>query len=470
MNRQAKVEQWGNIEELPSLLAHAHLLAAEYIDEVRERPVFPTPAALERLAAFDEPLPVESSAPRDVLSALHEIGSPATVAQTGGRYFGFVNGGALPIGLAAKWLADVWDQNAAHYVMSPIASMLEEVCERWIVELLGLPRETAAGFVSGTSLANFSGLCAGRNQLLRQKGWDVAKQGLRGAPPLRILAGADAHASVFKAVSLLGMGTDSVELVPMDDQGRMIPERMPDLHEGALVVTQAGNVNSGAFDPVGEICDQVHPMGSWVHVDGAFGLWAAASPSMLSLYSGCEKADSWSMDAHKTLNVPYDSGIVLCRSREALTSAFQASASYFQWTDHREGMQYTPSMSRRARGVELWAVLKTLGRSGVRKLVERLAENARLFAKRLHAEGFRIHNDVVFNQVLTSCDDDEATNATLKQLQSAGECWCGGSIWRGSAVIRISICDWSTTSDDIERSIAAFIAARERSINGSGTA
>ena len=449
------------VGELPALLDQAHRHAADYVDGLRHRSIFPTPAALDGLADFDEPLPSGPNPPAEVLATLHRLGSPATVVQTVGRYFGFVDGGALPVGIAARWLADVWDQNTAQYVMSPVASRLEEVCEAWVVDLLSLPGGTAAGFVCGTTLANFSALCAGRNELLRRRGWDVAKKGLQGAPGLRVFAGDDAHASVFKVVSLLGMGTECVELVPTDDQGRMIPEQIPDLVEGALVITQAGNVNSGAFDPIGAVCDRVHRVGSWVHVDGAFGLWAGASPDLRPLYQGCERADSWSVDAHKTLNVPYDSGIVLCRDRAALTSAFEASGAYFQWTDRREGMRYTPTMSRRARCVELWAVLKSLGRSGVAALVDRLVEHARLFAVRLQEEGFGVRNEVVFNQVLISCENDVVTRKTLEHVQSSGECWCGGSAWNGEAVIRISVCDSSTTFADVECSVTAFVRARD---------
>jgi glutamate/tyrosine decarboxylase-like PLP-dependent enzyme len=259
---------------------------------------------------------------------------------------------------------------------------------------------------------------------------------------------------------MLGLGTDNIEIVPADDQGCMLPDQMPKLDEGALVVTQVGNVNSGAIDPVGAVCQQAHAAGSWVHVDGAFGLWACVMPSMRHLCDGIEKADSWSVDAHKTLNVPYDSGMILCRNRDALTSAFKASASYFQWSEHRDGMNFTPSMSKRARVIELWAVLKSLGRRGVQHLVEQLCENARLFAQLLRERGFQIHNDIVFNQVLVSCEDDELTTATLRNIQNSGECWCGGSTWHGKAVIRISICDWATKPKDIERSVHAFVRAR----------
>jgi glutamate/tyrosine decarboxylase-like PLP-dependent enzyme len=283
---------------------------------------------------------------------------------------------------------------------------------------------------------------------------------LYGAPPIRVIVGEDAHAAVRKSVSLLGMGNSQIEVVPVDDQGRMRLDRFPCLATPSLVVAQAGNVNSGGFDPIGEVCERTHDGGGWVHVDGAFGLWAAASPSLAHLHAGIDQADSWAADAHKTLNVPYDCGIVLCRNREALLRAFHASASYFQWSEHRDPMNYTPSMSKRARAVALWAILKTLGRDGVARLVEQLCENARYFGERLKIDGFHVHNDIVFNQVLASCRDDRETTNTLKQIQASGECWCGGATWKGQKVIRVSVCSWATTKKDIDRALAAFSEAR----------
>ena len=453
-------------DEQITLLEAAQRYAEEYLRDIDQRPVFPDPAALEALREFDEPLPEAPTDPAETLAMLHRVGSPGTVAQVGGRYFGFVDGGALPVGVAARVLADTWDQNTAHYVMSPVAAHLEEICERWLVGLLGLPNGTAAGFVTGTTLANLSGLAAGRNELLRRQGWDVSDSGLYGAPPIPVVVGADAHAAVRKSLSLLGMGDAHTRVVPVDAEGRMRLDAFPALDEPCLVVTQAGNVNSGAFDPIGDICDRTHEMGGWVHVDGAFGLWAAAVPSLSSLTPGLNRADSWAVDAHKTLNVPYDCGIVLCRDREALQSAFRATASYFLWSEHRDPMRYTPSMSKRARAVELWAILKTLGREGVVRLVEQLCERARYFADQLEDEGFRILNDVVFNQVLVSGTDDEETTKTLAHIQSLGECWCGGSTWHGRPVIRVSVCSWATTKEDIDRSVAAFCTARTRARSG----
>jgi glutamate/tyrosine decarboxylase-like PLP-dependent enzyme len=442
------------------IFEQAKSFAYAYMDGVHDRNVFPTGEAIAELDMFDEPLPESPSAPQEILSWLHRYGSPATVAQAGGRYFGFVNGSSVPAALAARWLSDVWDQNAALYVISPIVSRLEVICEKWLVDLLGLPPETGAGFVSGTSTATMCGLAAGRNELLKRLGWDVNRDGLFDAPHLRVILGDQAHATVFKALALLGFGRERVERVPVDGQGRIIAAQLPELDDHCLVIAQAGNVNSGAFDPLDEIGDRVRKAGAWLHIDGAFGLWAAGSRTHCHLTAGLEKADSWSADAHKTLNAPYDCGIVFGRDREALVNAMQASASYILYSGNRDGMLYTPEMSRRGRAVELWATLKSLGRTGVGELIDRLCAHAQAFAGQLRAQGFRILNEVVFNQVLVACDTPEQTKATLEIVQKSGECWCGGAIWNGEPVIRISVCSWATTEADVERSVAAFARAR----------
>ncbi len=445
-----------------ALFGQACTFACDYMDKVSERSVIPSERAIKNLEVFNEPLPEQPGDAAEILCMLHEYGSPATMAQTAGRYFGFVNGSFTPAALAAKWLSDVWDQNAALYVISPIASQLEAVCEKWMAELLGLPEGTAAGFVSGTSIATACGIAAGRNEILRRQGWDAAAQGLFGAPPIRVVVGEQAHATVFKALALLGLGKDRVEKVPVDGQGRMLPDKLPKLDSNTLLILQAGNVNSGAFDPMDELCEQAQEAGAWVHVDGAFGLWAAASENKCHLTKGIEKADSWSVDGHKTLNTPYDSGIVLCKDRDALISALQASGSYILYSDKRDGMLYTPEMSRRARGIELWATLKFFGRSGVQELVDGLCDRAVQFAGLLSEKGFRVLNEVVFNQVLVACDSPDETKAVLENLQRSGECWCGGATWKGESVIRISVCSWATTPQDVERSAAAFEAARSQ--------
>jgi len=438
--------------------------AFDYLDNIHERRVYPSQDALELLASFDERLPQHPQDVLDTLKMLHEKGSPATVAQGGGRYFGFVNGNIIPASLAARWLADTWDQNAAMYVSSPIAAKCEEVSERWLVDLFGLPADTAAGFVSGTSTATLCGLLAGRNTLLEKQGWDANESGLFGASPIRVVISEQAHGTVRKALAILGFGQANIDWIPSDDQGRILPDQIPDLDGNTLLVLQAGNVNTGAFDPFVPICSRAQEAGAWVHIDGTFGLWAAACEKTRYLTTGIEMADSWSVDAHKTLNAPYDSGIVLCKDRSALVKALQASGSYLQLSQDRDGMLYTPEMSRRGRGIELWALLKSLGRSGVDLLVNQLCKNAQLFAAQLSQNGFRILNDVVFNQVLVACDTPDITKQTLNNIQQSGECWCGGSQWMDEPAIRISVCSWSTTQNDVLSSVKAFIKSRDNSM------
>jgi len=449
-------------QQSKALLEQAKAFAYEYADGAAERNVFPSKHALADLQQFVEDLPAVSGDAAAILQQLHQYGSPATTAQTGGRYFGFVNGGILPVTLATKWLSDFWDQNTALYVMSPIASKLEEICECWLKQLFGLPDSTVAGFVSGTSSAIVCGLAAARYRLLRNQDWDFNQQGHNGAPPLRIISGRQTHSAVIKAVALLGFGTDNIEWVEADDQGRILPEKLPELDATCIILLQAGNVNSGSFDPYEAICDSANRAGAWVHIDGAFGLWAGGTKRLKHLTKGMEKAHSWSVDGHKTLNTPYDSGILLCRDRDALVMALQASGSYITYTENRDGMLYTPEMSRRARAVELWAALKYLGADGVDELVYGMHERALQFAHELRAAGFEIRNDVVFNQVIVApADNDLETDKILEAIQDSGECWVGGSVWQGKKVIRISVCSWVTSAADISRSVQAFVAARK---------
>jgi glutamate/tyrosine decarboxylase-like PLP-dependent enzyme len=449
-------------QQSKSLLEQAKGYAYEYADGAAQRNVFPSKQALANLEQFVEDLPASSGDATAILKQLHEYGSPATTAQTGGRYFGFVNGGILPVTLATKWLSDFWDQNTALYAMSPIASKLEEICERWLRQLFGLPDSTVAGFVSGTSSAILCGLAAARYRLLQNQGWDFNQQGHNGAPALRIIAGRHIHGAVTKAVALLGFGLDNIEWVEGDDQGRILPEQLPQLDGSCIVLLQAGNVNSGSFDPFDGICDRANEVGAWVHIDGAFGLWAGATKRLKHLTQGMEKAHSWSVDGHKTLNTPYDSGILLCRDRDALIMALQASGAYLNFSENRDGMLYTPEMSRRARAIELWAALKYLGADGVDELVYGMHERALQFAEELGAAGFEILNDVVFNQVIVApADKDAETDKILAAIQDSGECWVGGSVWQGKKVIRVSVCSWVTSPEDVSRSVQAFIKARD---------
>ena len=397
-----------------------------------------------------------------MLAELDDVGSPATVASAAGRYFGFVTGGALPAALAANWLAGAWDQNAGAAVMSPVAAALEDVALRWLTDVLALPSGCAGGFVTGATMANFTALAAARHALLRRAGWDVEAEGLFGAPPIAVVVGDEVHVSVLKALSLLGLGRDRVTRVPTDDEGRMRSDLLPALDDRTVLCVQAGNVNTGSFDPVGELCKAAHGARAWVHVDGAFGLWAAAAPARAPLVAGVAEADSWAFDAHKWLNVPYDSGVVICRDSSAMRAAMSASAAYLVRSDGRDPDEYTPELSRRARGVEIWAALASLGRSGLAELIERTCRYAARFAQGMRAAGYDVLNQVVLNQVLVSFGSDDATRRVVAAVQEEGTCWCGRTVWHGRAAMRISVSSWATTEDDVERSLAAIVRVAEQ--------
>jgi len=390
---------------------------------------------------------------------LDELGSPATMASAGPRFFGFVIGGSHPVSVAASWLATAWDQNAGAYVASPIAATLERVAQRWLVELFGLPGTTVVGFVTGATMANLSALAAGRHAVLARAGWDVEEQGLTGAPAITVIAGDEVHPSVVKALGLLGLGRGRVRRVPVDGQGRMRPDALPRISGPTIVIAQAGNVNTGAFDPVAEVTAQAHEAGAWVHVDGAFGLSAAAAPGRAHLVRGVSTADSWATDAHKWLNVPYDSGLALVRDPEPLRAAMGVTAPYLPDSMLREPAASAPELSRRARGVEVWAVMRALGRSGVADLVERSCRHAERFAAGLRAAGHEILNNVVLNQVLVAFGDDGATRRVVAAVQEDGTCWCGVTVWQGRTAMRISVSGWSTTEADVDRSLEAILRA-----------
>jgi len=447
------------------LFEQAKDYALEYAENSIDRNVYPTDNAIENLKVFDESLPDKIGESKTIIEKLHKYGSPATVSQIGGRYFGLVNGGIIPTALAVKWINDFWDQNTPLYVTSPITSKLETIVENWLKEIFNLTTDTVAGFVSGTSMAILCGLAAARYRIYRRLDWDVNSKGLINAPKIRIVAGKHAHGTVLKAVTLLGFGKDIIEWVDVDNQGRIIPDLIPELDERTILILQAGNVNSGAFDSFQDICDKAKQSNAWIHIDGAFGLWAAGSEKLSYLTKGIEKADSWSVDGHKTLNTPYDSGIVLCKDKDALVSALQASGSYIVYGENRDGMLYTPEMSRRARAVELWATIKYLGKEGIDELVYGLHDRAKQFADELSKYGFKILNEVVFNQVIVACDNDLETESTLKNIQELRDCWCGGSQWFDKKVIRISVCSWATTEKDIDISINSFVKAREMTKN-----
>jgi len=431
----------------------------DYLEGEDTRPVAPTAKAVAALSNLRGPLPPGPTSAEAVLHLLHEFGSPATVAKTSGRFFGFVNGGCLPAALAASWLVSTWDQNAAFFVQSPVAITLEEVALEWVRELLGLPEGAGGAVVTGATMANFTALAAARHTILSRLGWDVEADGLFDAPPITVVVGEEAHASVAKALGLLGLGRNRVVKVPVDAQGRMRADSLPQMNAQTILCLQAGNVNSGAFDPALAIVPAARAAGAWIHVDGAFGLWAAVSPEFRKWTKGFDLADSWATDAHKWPNIGYDCGVALVREPEALRSAMSMDAAYLVQGEHREPSYFNPELSRRARGVELWAGLRSLGRSGMKEIVERTSTHARRFATGLKAAGFEILNDVVINQVLVSFGSEEKTLRTIERIQADGTCWCGGTVWQGRTAMRISVSSWATTSDDVDRSLAAMLRA-----------
>lgn len=370
-------------------------------------------------------------------------------------------GGALPAGLAASWLASAWDQNAGLVAASPVAAAVEEIALKWLLDALGLPASCAGAFVTGATMANFTALAAARHAVLAAAGWDVEAEGLIGAPAVTVIVGAEAHASLYKALGLLGFGRNRVLTVPTDGQGRMRADAFPalPLDEPAIVCLQAGNVNTGACDPAREICARAHAAGAWVHIDGAFGLWAAVAAERAHLVDGVADADSWATDAHKWLNVPYDSGVAFVREPAALRAAMAQSAAYYIAGEHREPMHYTPETSRRARGVEIWAVLRSLGRAGLADLIERSCAQATRFADGLQGAGYEILNDVALNQVLVSFGTDVRTRQVIEAVQRDGTCWCGGTRWHGRDAMRISVSNWATTEADVDLSLAAILRA-----------
>jgi glutamate/tyrosine decarboxylase-like PLP-dependent enzyme len=449
---------------LPSdnVLSFAAEKAQAYVNNVSNRRVSPSEASLAMFAELHEPFPASSTPPSEVIKRLDQVGSTTTMATTGGRYFGFVNGGMVPTAMAANWLAAAWNQNAALRVMSPIAAELEEIVLRWVCEALGLPSDCAGGLVTCATMANFTALAAARQTLSARAGWDVTNDGMFGAPPIEVVVGAEVHASILKALSLAGFGRKRLTIVDADSQGRMRAEKLPRLSKQTIVCIQAGNVNTGAFDPAWEICQTAREQGAWVHVDGAFGLWARISPNYDRLTRGYEQADSWATDAHKWPNVGYDSGVVLVRNGEALRASMGMTAAYLETGARREPLHHTPESSRRARGVELYAAMKSLGRSGLCDLIERTCARAQQFAEALRNGGFDVLNDVVINQVLVSFGPPEVTREVIRRVQEDGTCWCGGTVWQGKTAMRISVSSWATTETDVERSLEAiFRIARE---------
>jgi glutamate/tyrosine decarboxylase-like PLP-dependent enzyme len=443
--------------DTPALLRHAATLGAAYVEQIATREVAPRPEALTTLAELDRTLPDGPCSATEVLDTLHRVGSPATMATTGPRYFGFVNGGVLPAALGASWLGHAWDQNTAMASMSPAATHFDELALEWVAQLLGMAPTVGGAFVTGATMANVSALLAARNSVLAGAGHDVDSDGLIGAPPVQVFVSADAHSSVFKALSIVGLGRNQVTRLATNPEGAVIADGLPTIEGPAIVCLQAGNVNSGACDPFGPLIDWAHHQGAWVHVDGAFGLWAAAAPQRRHLVAGVHDADSWATDAHKWLNAPYDSGVVLVAKPETLASAFTQQAAYLPPTTGRDPLAYSPESSQRARGVETWAAIASLGRSGVGDLVERGCTLARRAADRFAAAGLPVGNEVVLNQVVLKLGD--ATPQVLAAVAASGECWLGPTVWHGEPAARFSVSCWSTTEDDIDRSVDAIVEA-----------
>ena len=445
------------MNETRELLNDTARRAVRFLESLPEHRVAASREAGELVPALGGALPHNGIPASEILARLDEIGGQGVVASAGPRYFGFVTGGVLPASLAASWLAAAWDQNAFSEVSSPIGAAIERVAMRWVIEILGLPADAGAAFVTGATMANFTALAAARRAVLLAHGHDVDRDGLGAAPQITVVAGEQAHATLFKALGLLGLGRKRVVLVPADGQGRMRADALPALNGPAIVCTQAGNVNTGAFDPVGAVCDEVRASDIWVHVDGAFGLWARASDRLAALAAGVERADSWATDAHKWLNVPYDSGLAIVRDAGMLRGAMSVQAEYLPDRASRDPFEFTPETSRRMRGLEIWAAIASLGRGGIEALVERNCRQARRFAAGLHDGGCEVLNDVVLNQVLVAFGDDRTTTEVIRGVQREGTCWCGGTRWNGRAAMRISVSSWATDDDDVERSLAAIL-------------
>jgi glutamate/tyrosine decarboxylase-like PLP-dependent enzyme len=454
-----------SVNETRGLLRRTADHAADFLDTLDDRPVFPSVTVEQLREQLGGPLPDEPRDPTEVIDELVAGAGPGVVAIPSGRYFGFVIGGAVPAALAADWLTSAWDQNAGLYVGGPSASVVEEVAGAWLKDMLLIPQDASFAFVTGCQMANFTALAAARWHVLAQAEWDVNSKGLAGAPPVRVLCGAKVHVTVTRALRLLGLGTP--EIVPADDQGRVaadaMRETLRDTAGPTIVCAQAGEVNTGAFDPLPEIADAARAAGAWLHVDGAFGLWAATSPKLAHLVAGAERADSWATDAHKWLNVPYDCGIVFCAHPDAHRAAIGVHAEYLIHGDAdalRDQVDWTPEFSRRARGFTVYAALRSLGRRGVTEIVERTCAHARRFSEALaELPGFELLTDVVLNQVLFRFESDDRTDDVLRRVQESGEAWLSGTVWDGRRAIRISVSNWQTSDEDVERTLAAFEAA-----------
>lgn len=452
-------------KEYDSAIEVAHRSAQDYFSGLDDMPVYPAAASLGDLTAFDEPLRDRGADADETIAFLHRFGSPATVATMGRRYFGFVVGGALPAAVGANWLATAWDQSPSSFMNSPVGTKLEAVAGDWLRDILGLPDHNGIGMTTGATMANFTGLAAARTAVLNRAGWDVENNGLFGAPEIKVIVSDEVHVTVEKALAMLGLGKKRVTRVPTDANGAMRLDALPALDAMTIVCTQAGNVNSGAIDPIGEIAKRAAEVGAWVHVDGAFGLWGRVLEDRAHLFEGIEGADSFATDAHKWLNTPYDCGIVLCRNAEALHQAMATVAPYFKAEETMAPKDMVPEFSRRARGVEVWAALRSLGRDGVREMVAGCCAHAQRFADGLREIGFEVLNDVTLNQVVATIGTTEELADIRSLVEQSGECWFGPTVWKSRQAVRISVSSWRTTEEDVDRSLAA-IATAKRAILG----
>jgi glutamate/tyrosine decarboxylase-like PLP-dependent enzyme len=436
--------------------------AVEFASSIDSRQIAPSERAISDLRQFDEKLPDVGRDQLETVEMLSHVGSPATMANTG-RYFGHLNGGSLPAAMAANWIATAWDQNAGLTSTNHVNAAIERVTESWLTEILPVAKGSAVGFVSGVTMANFCALAAARSAILARHDWDVETRGLSGAPQIKVVVGAEVHGSVLKALRLLGLGTDHIIRIPTDDNGRMRSDRLPVINSNTIVILQAGNISTGVMDS-GRLVLEARKYGAWVHIDGAFGLWAGASSQKWHLTRGYEFADSWSTNAHKWLNVPNDSGMVICRNRERLQKALSVSGDYFHESEDRIPYKYFPELSRRARAIDIWATLRTLGRSGIDNLITRTCGFANRFAELLADAGYEILNKVETNQVLVSFGSDEETLAVIREVQREGTCWASSTVWRGKLVMQLSVSSWKTTEEDIDRSVDAIIRSAQRVI------
>jgi glutamate/tyrosine decarboxylase-like PLP-dependent enzyme len=448
------------------LLARTAALAADYLETLDTRQIRPERGYREMHELFDRAVPDRPADPADVVEELAAVGEQGVMAIGSGRWYGFVAGGAVPSSLAADWLVSAWDQNTGLAEPTPATSALEAVTGRWVLELLGLPPDSSFAFVTGCQMAHVTCLAAARHSVYRRAGWDLPQRGLAGAPPLRVVLGGKRHVTIKRALRLLGIGESQEVVLPADSEGRMATEQLGAALDGStptIVCAQAGEVNTGAFDDLEAIVELAARAGAWVHVDGAFGLWAAASPALAHLVAGYERADSWATDGHKWLNVPFDCGIALCAHRDDHEAAMEYAAPYLAVSEShvaRDPMGYSPEFSRRARAVPVWAAIRELGREGITALVDRCCAHARAIAEGLAAlPGCEIVNEVVLNQVLFRFEDDVRTQAILAAVQEEGEAWMSPTTWDGRFTIRISVVGWRTSERDVERTVAAFARA-----------